>query len=56
MASIPVSNPFNVSRNRAASGSPGMRVLMIEVMDQCYDFLMELCSRHGDTIVGRPLA
>ena len=25
-----------------------MKALMIEVVDQCYDVLMELCSPHGD--------
>jgi hypothetical protein len=28
-----------------------MKVLMIDVVDHCYDFLMELCSPHGDAII-----
>jgi hypothetical protein len=28
-----------------------MKVLMNEVVDRCYDFLMELCSPHGAEIM-----
>jgi hypothetical protein len=28
-----------------------MKALMIDVVDYCYDFLMELCSRHGAEIM-----
>ena len=28
-----------------------MKLLMIDVVDHCYDFLMELCSPHGDAII-----
>ena len=29
-----------------------MKVLMIDVVDHCYDFLMELCSPSGQEIIG----
>lgn len=28
-----------------------MRALMIDVVDHCYDFLMELCSPHGVDVI-----
>jgi len=28
-----------------------MKALMTEVVDQCYDFLMELCSPHGNEVI-----
>jgi hypothetical protein len=28
-----------------------MKALMIDVVDHCYDFLMELCSPHGAEII-----
>jgi hypothetical protein len=28
-----------------------MKELMMGVVDQCYDFLMELCSRRDDEII-----
>ena len=28
-----------------------IKALMIEVVDQCYDFLMELCSPRGDDMI-----
>lgn len=28
-----------------------MKTLMIDVVDHCYDFLMELCSPHGQEII-----
>jgi hypothetical protein len=29
-----------------------MKALMIDVVDHCYDFLMTLCSTHGQQIIG----
>jgi hypothetical protein len=28
-----------------------MKALMMQAVDQCYDFLIELCSPHGDEII-----
>jgi hypothetical protein len=28
-----------------------MKALMIDVVDHCYDFLMDLCSTHGNDII-----